>query len=407
MGAVVVFSDITERQRAEEEKAKREAQLQHSQRLESIGRLAGGVAHEFNNMLSVILGYTELALERVDPAQPVHADMEKIRAAATRSADVTRQLLAFARRQTIALGVLDLNETVAGTLKMLGRLIGEHIRINWQPAADLWLVKADPAQVVQVLINLSLNARDAISGTGHLTIKTGNATLDAADCAVHPGTLPGQWVGLAVSDDGCGIDAGTLANLFEPFFTTKDVGRGTGLGLASVQGIVVQHGGFVTVSSTLTVGTTVRIHLPRHTGTPIETRPRAAVDWPQARGETILVVEDEPAVLDLTALLLEKRGYTVLAAPSTGEALRLAREHAGEIHLLLTDVLMPEMNGRDLSRQIVELRPKVRSLFMSGYTADLIAEQGVVVATGSLIQKPFTALALAAMVRQVLDAEQA
>jgi PAS domain S-box-containing protein len=258
--------DITERKQAEAEKARLEAQLRQGQKMESVGRLAGGVAHEFNNMLAVILGYTEMAMEQVDPAQPVHADLEEIRKAATHSADLTRQLLAYARKQIIAPRVLDLNETVAGSLNMLARLIGEDIRVSWQPAAALWPVRVDPGQVGQILTDLCLNARDAISGTGHLTIETGNTTVDETDCAGHPERAPGQYVVLAVSDDGCGMESGTLANLFEPFFTTKDVGQGAGLGLATVYGIVRQNAGFVAVSSEPGVGTTFRVHLPRHRG---------------------------------------------------------------------------------------------------------------------------------------------
>ena len=398
--------DITERTRAEADKAALRTQLQQAQKLESMGRLAGGVAHEFNNMLGVILGFTEMAMDQVDPDQPLHADLAHIRTAATHAADVTRELLAVARKQIIAPSILDLNETVAGTVKVLGRLIGENVQVTWQPAADLWPIKVDPTQIGQVLTNLCLNARDAISDTGHVTIETGNTTLDAADGAAHPEAVPGPYVCLVVSDDGCGMDQETLAQAFEPFFTTKDVGKGTGLGLSVVQGIVLQHGGFVTVSSEPGVGTTFRIYFPRHAEKTVETVPPAAVATPHARGETILVVEDEPALLEMTARLLERRGYTVLAAPSTGEALRLAREHAGEIHLLLTDVLMPEMNGRDLARQVVVLRPKVRSLFMSGYAETIIAEHGVLVAAGSFLQKPFTAHALAVTVRQVLDRDQ-
>jgi len=398
--------DITERTRAEADKTALRTQLQQAQKLASVGRLAGGVAHEFNNMLGVILGCTGMMLDRVDLDQPLQDDLEEIRTAATRAADVTRELLAFARKQFIVPRVLDLNETVAGTMKMLGRLIGENVQLLWQPAADLWPIKADSTQIVQVLTNLCLNARDAISGTGHVTIETGNTTIDAAGRAVHPGAVPGQYVFLVASDDGCGMDQETLAQVFEPFFTTKDVGKGTGLGLPVVQGIVLQHGGFVTVSSEPGVGTTFTIYFPRLAETTVEMVPPATVATPDARGETILVVEDEPALLKLTARLLESRGYTVLAAPSPGEALRLAREHAGEIHLLLTDVLMPEMNGRDLSRQFVALRPKVRALFMSGYADATIAGNGVLADAGGFLPKPFSAQALAVAVRQVLDQDQ-
>ena len=403
---VAVIADITERRQAEADKAALRTQLQQAQKLEAIGRLAGGVAHEFNNMLCVILGFTEMAMEQVDPDQPLHSDMAHIRTAATRAADVTSELLAVARKQIIVPSVLDLNEIVAGTMKMLGRVIGENIQVTWQPAADLWPIKADPTQIGQVVTNLCLNARDAISDTGHVTIETGNTTIDAADCAVHPAAVPGPYVCLVVSDDGCGMDQETLAQVFEPFFTTKDVGKGTGLGLQVVQGIVLQHGGFFTVSSEPGVGTTFRMYFPRHAEKTVEMVPPAAVALPHARGDTILVVEDEPALLEMTARLLEREGYTVLAALSTGEALRLAREHADEIHLLLTDVLMPEMNGQDLARRVVALRPKVRSLFMSGYSDAIIAERGVLVDAESFLQKPFTAHALAVTVRQILDRDQ-
>ena len=404
--AVGTCQDITERTRAEADKAALRTQLQQAQKLASVGRLAGGVAHEFNNMLGVILGCASIAMDRVDLDQSLQNDLEEIRTAATRAAEVTRELLAFARKQVIVPSVLDLNEAVGGTMKMLGRLIGENVQLTWQPAADLWPIKADPTQIGQVLTNLCLNARDAIADTGHLTIETGNTTIDEAGCAVHPEAVPGQYVFLVASDDGCGMDQETLAQVFEPFFTTKDVGKGTGLGLPVVQGIVLQHGGFVTVSSKPGVGTTFRIYFPRHAETTVEIVPPAAVAMPDARGETILVVEDEPALLKLTARLLERRGYTVLAAPSPGEALRLGREHAGEIHLLLTDVLMPEMNGQELVRQFVALRPTVTILFMSGYADAVIAEQRMLVAATSFLPKPFTAHALAVAVRQGLDRDQ-
>jgi len=398
--------DITERTRAEADKTTLRTQLQQAQKLASVGRLAGGVAHEFNNMLGVILGCTGIVLDRVDLGQSLQDDLEEIRTAATRAADVTRELLAFARKQVIVPRVLDLNETVAGTMKMLGRLIGENVQITWQPAAGLWPIKADQTQIDQILVNLCLNARDAISNTGHLTIETGNTTLDAADCADNPDAVPGPYAFLVASDDGCGMDQETLAQAFEPFFTTKNVGKGTGLGLSVVHGIVLQHGGFVTVSSEPGVGTTFTIYFPRHAETTVAVVQPATVAAPDARGETILVVEDEPALLKLTARLLERRGYTVLAAPSPGEALRLAREHAGEIHLLLTDMLMPEMNGRDLARQFVALRPKVRALFMSGYADATIAENGVLAGAAGFLPKPFTAHALAIAVRQGLDRNQ-
>ena len=397
-----IISDITDRKRAEAEKAALEAQLQQAQKLESVGRLAGGVAHDFNNMLAVILGHGELALDQVEAFQPVHRHLLQIEKAAGHSAELTSQLLAFARRQTIAPKVLDLNERITAILKMLQRLIGEDIALHWNQETGLWPVKIDPTQVDQLLTNLCLNARDAITGVGELTIQTRNMTLDAAAEAA-----PGDYVVLAVSDTGAGMSPETLAHLFEPFFTTKELGRGTGLGLATVHGIAGQNGGFVTVSSELGVGTTFTIYLPRHVGTLVEALAAAVEDAPHARGETILLVEDEPGILELATEMLERQGYTVLAAGAPEEALRIAREHAGEIHLLMTDVVMPAMNGRDLVTQVVTVRPRLKSLFMSGYTADVIAGRGALDVDVHFLQKPFNRHALAVKVRQVLDAEGA
>jgi len=398
-----VGTDITERKRTEEEKAKLEDQLQQSQKMESVGRLAGGVAHDFNNMLGAILGHSELAIEQVDPAHRVFANLQQIQMAAKRSADLTRQLLAFARKQTVAPKVLDLNETVTGMLNMLERLIGENIELNWQPEADLWPVKVDPSQIDQLLANLCVNARDAISGVGKLTIETGNSTFDEGYCAAHAGFAPGQYAMLAVSDDGCGLDKETQAFIFEPFFTTKEMGKGTGLGLATVYGIVKQNNGFINVHSEPGQGTTFTIYLPRHMGTAARMQMEAPRE-PDARGhETILLVEDEPAILELITIMLERQGYTILAAPTPGEAIRLAREHAGEIHLLMTDVVMPEMNGRDLAKNLLSLYPHLKRLFMSGYTANVIAHHGVLDEGVYFIQKPFSINELAAKVREVMN----
>ena len=259
-----ILTNITERKRAEEEREKLQAQLNQAQKMESVGRLAGGVAHDFNNMLGVILGHAEMAMEQVDSAHPLHADLQEIQKAAKRSADLTRQLLAFARKQTIAPKVLDLNETVEGMLKMLRRLIGEDIDLAWLPDNNLWLVKVDPSQMDQILANLCVNARDAITGTGKITIETANIAFDASYCAEHAGFVPGEYVLLAVSDNGCGMDKETQGRIFEPFFTTKGVGEGTGLGLATVYGIVKQNNGFINVYSEPAQGTTFRIYLPRH-----------------------------------------------------------------------------------------------------------------------------------------------
>jgi PAS domain S-box-containing protein len=401
-----LITDITERKRAEEEKEKLQAQLVQAQKMESVGRLAGGVAHDFNNMLGVILGHTELALEQVDPAQPIHADLQEVRKAAERSADLTRQLLAFARKQTVAPKVIDLNKTVSGMLKMLQRLIGEDIDLAWLPGKALGPVNVDPSQIDQILANLCVNARDAIAGVGKVTIETGAAAFDEAYCAAHAGFVPGDYVLLAVSDSGCGMDAETLGHLFEPFFTTKELGRGTGLGLAMVYGAVKQNKGFINVYSEPGQGTTFKIYLPRHLAKadrPAEKKP----DQPAGRGhETILLVEDEPMILRMTTMMLERLGYAVIGAKTPGEAIRLANEHAGEIHLLMTDVVMPEMNGRDLAGNILSLYPGIKRLFMSGYTANVIAHHGVLDQGVNFIQKPFSMKDLAAKVPEVLDTEE-
>jgi len=393
--------DITDRKRVEEEREKLQAQLNQAQKMESVGLLAGGVAHDFNNMLGVILGHTEMALDEMDPTEPYFAGLQEIRAAAKRSADLTSQLLAFARKQTVAPRVLDLNEIIEGMLKMLRRLIGENIDLAWLPKAGVWPVKMDPSQLDQILANLCVNARDAISDVGKVTIETGNVAFDEAYCAAHPGFVPGEYVLLAVRDDGCGMDKETLGKLFEPFFTTKEAG--TGLGLATVYGIVKQNDGLIDVCSEPDDGTTFTIYLPRHTGEAQQVQKEGPAK-PADRGhETILLAEDEPAILKLTAMMLERQGYVVLAASTPGEAIRLAREHAGTIHLLMTDVIMPEMNGRDLAKNLLPLYPDLKRLFMSGYTADVIAHRGVIDEGVNFIQKPFSSQDLAVKMRQALD----
>jgi nitrogen-specific signal transduction histidine kinase/ActR/RegA family two-component response regulator len=401
-----IVHDITERKRAEDERGKLQAQLNQAQKMESVGRLAGGIAHDFNNMLSVIIGHTEIALDQVDSAQPLHEDLDEILRAAHRSAHLTRQLLAFARKQTISPKVLDLNETVEDMLKMMRRLIGEDIDLLWKPGRDFWPVKVDPAQIDQILANLCVNARDAISGVGKVTIETVNVTFDEAYCANHIGFVPGEFVLLAVSDDGCGIDKETQEKLFEPFFTTKGVGQGTGLGLATVYGIVKQNNGFINVYSEPGQGTTFKIYLPRHQGK-AEQMQKEGPAAPAVHGhETILLVEDEPAILSMGKAMLERLGYRVLTAGTPGEAIRLAEEHPGEIHLLMTDVVMPEMNGRDLAKNLLSLYPNLKRLFMSGYTANVIVHHGVLDEGVHFIQKPFSRKDLAAKVREALEQSQ-
>jgi PAS domain S-box-containing protein len=399
-----IIMDITDRKQAEEEREKLAAQFQQAQKMESVGRLAGGVAHDYNNMLNVILGYAELALGKIGPADPVHADLEKIHTAATRSADITRQLLAFARKQTIAPKVLDLNRTIdGGMLQILHRLMGENIDLSWQPANTLWPVKMDPVQIDQILANLCVNARDAIADVGKITIETGTKTFDQAYCDDHPGFIPGDFVMLAVSDNGCGMDKKTRENMFEPFFTTKKKGKGTGLGLATVYGIVRQNNGFINVYSEQDKGTTIRIYLARHIEHREQVQPKTRNLVPSGHGETVLVVEDETVILELACTMLEHLGYSVLAADSPEEAIDLADAHSGKIHLLITDVVMPGMNGRDLAVQLMQLYPDLRVLFMSGYTANVIAHHGVLDPGVHFMQKPFSMDDIAAKVREVMD----
>jgi CheY-like chemotaxis protein len=371
--------------------------------METVGRLAGGVAHDFNNMLGVILGHTELALLQADETHELHDDLKEIQTAAKRSADITKQLLAFARKQTISPKQLDLNDTVESMLNMLRRLIGEDIDLVWKPAVHLWPVKMDPSQIDQILANLCVNARDAIDGVGKLTIETGKKSFNEEYCKEHLGFIPGDFVMLAVSDNGCGMDKDTLANLFEPFFTTKEVGKGTGLGLATVYGIVRQNNGFINVYSEPGQGSTFRIYLSRFF-TDEHTDKVAPEKKATAGGtETILLVEDEPSILRMTRMMLERKGYTVLSAASPAEALEKADNHSGTIDLLMTDVVMPEMNGRDLAEQITALYPGIKLLFMSGYTANVIAHQGVLDDGVAFIQKPFSMGDMAEKVRTVLD----
>ena len=395
--------DITARIKAEEEREGIQGQLLQAQKLESVGRLAGGVAHDYNNMLSVIAGYTELALERVAPDSELHADLKEIQAAAKRSIDITRQLLAFARKQTIDPQVVDLNELVESILRMLRRLIGEEVELVWYPGKHLWAVEMDPAQVDQILANLCVNARDAIDGVGKVTIETGNAVCDDAWCNANAGSRPGEFVVLTVSDDGSGMDKETLGRIFEPFFTTKGVTEGTGLGLATIYGIVQQNKGFINVHSAPGQGTTFKIHLPRHAADPAAAEMETEVQPSVGHGESVLVVEDEPAIMKMTQALLQRLGYRVFAVGSPSQALQLAKTHTDDIDLLVTDVVMPEMNGRDLAHQMNSLYPNMKTLYMSGYTADVIAHRGVLEKGLNFIQKPFSIKDLSVQVRATLD----
>jgi PAS domain S-box-containing protein len=400
-----IIVDATELKHAEEEKAQIEDQYRQAQKMESVGRLAGGVAHDFNNMLGVILGYTEILQNKISPDQPIYAALQEIHKAADRSADLTRQLLAFARRQTVSPKVLELNETVEGMLNMLLRLIGEDIDLVWLPGTDLWPIMVDPAQIDQILANLCVNGRDAIAGVGKMTIETRNVFLNKSYCNKFPGSIPGEYILLAVSDDGCGMDNDTLENLFEPFFTTKEVGQGTGLGLATVYGIVKQNNGFINVCSKPGEGTTCNLYLSRYVGEKAQMQKESQTEPVGHGNETILLVEDEPAILEMATAMLEMQGYTVLAATIPCEAILMAEKYDSEIHLLMTDVVMPEMNGRDLAKKLLSLRPDIKYLFMSGYTANVIAHRRVLDEGINFIQKPFTLQDLSTKVREVLDCE--
>lgn len=398
-----IIFDITERNLAEKENSMLEAMLHQAQKMESVGRLAGGVAHDFNNILTVIQGYSQLGLMESDPSQPIYSHLEEIRKASERATGLTYQLLAFARKQIIEPKVLNLNDTVAGMLKMLQRLIGENVQLNWQAGSNLWPVMVDPSQIDQLLANLSINARDAMTDIGKITIMTQNCSIDADYCSLHMDAAPGDYVQLTVSDTGCGMDDETLAHIFEPFFTTKGIGKGTGLGLATVFGIVKQNSGFVHVDSKLGLGTTFKIYLPKHEGQ-YEHQLLEDTATPPRRGhETILLVEDDRAILHMAAMILISHGYTVLQANAPTEAIRLAKENVGEIGLLVTDVIMPEMNGKDLANNLQSLNPQLKCLFMSGYTADAIAQHGVLEAGINFIQKPFSLHDLTEKVREALD----
>jgi PAS domain S-box-containing protein len=394
--------DITTEKREAEERRKLQDQLAQAQKMELVGRLAGGVAHDFNNLLMGIMGYVDLCRDSLEANHPIRRYLDDITANAERSAELTRQLLAFARKQIIAPKVMNVNDTAGDMLKLLRRLVGEAILVTWVPAPDLWRVKMDRSQLEQILGNLVVNARDAIQGGGRVTIETSNATLGASYCEANAGAQAGDFVLLAVTDTGCGMDKATLARLFEPFFTTKELGHGTGLGLATVYGIVKQNQGFIKVYSEVGKGTTFKIYIPRFVGD-AEAPVRVPAVAPPRGTETVLLAEDERTLRDTTRLFLEGMGYTVLAAGGGEEALALARDWQGPIHLLLTDVVMPGMSGRELAERLETVRPGVKRLYMSGYTANVIAHHGVLEAGVAFISKPCSRDALARKMREVLD----
>jgi PAS domain S-box-containing protein len=391
VGAAAIGEDITEHKRTEE-------QLQQSQKMEAVGRLAGGVAHDFNNSLGVILGYTELLMRHAAEGQK--GKLEEILKATLHASGLTRQLLAFSRKQIVDPKVLDLNALSSDLEKMLGRLIGEDIDLAIVRGAALGFVKADPGQLEQVVMNLCVNARDAMPDGGLLRIETANIELGAGHLAQHEPVAAGRYVMLAVSDTGGGMDKETLSKIFEPFFTTKEEGQGTGLGLAMVYGIVKQAGGYVWVSSEVGRGSTFKIYLPRIDEAPTE--PQAEAPMPPRGWQTILLVEDEGALRSIAREILEEHGYRVIDASGPDEAIKIAGRLPETIHLLVTDVVMPRMNGRVLAESLVVGRPDLRILYMSGYTDDIIAHRGVLESGTQLLEKPFTARALLGRVRAVL-----
>ena len=396
--------DITDRKLAEEEREELHAELSQAQKMESVGRLAGGVAHDFNNMLSVILGHSELAIGGLSPEHPVFTNLQEILMAAERSANLTRQLLAFARKQTVEPKVLDLNVTVEGMLQMLHRLIGEDIDLVWMPGSVLWPVKIDPSQIDQLLANLCVNARDAIDGVGKLTIETRNASLTPEFCA-EKGVCcsTGDYVQLDVGDNGCGMEKETISRIFEPFYTTKELGKGTGLGLATVYGIVKQNKGFIFVDSQLGQATTFSIYLPRHNGVSGGLLMGTKVEAACRGNETILLVEDQPEILNICKMMLENLGYKVFTASTIEDAFECADKFASGINLLITDVIMPKMNGRDLANQLLSQNPRLKLLYMSGYTSDILSPHGVLEEGMHFIQKPFCLKDLSDKVRETLD----
>ncbi|HYJ48007.1 MAG TPA: ATP-binding protein, partial [Pyrinomonadaceae bacterium] len=393
---IAVKQDVTRETRLED-------QLRQSQKMEAVGRLAGGVAHDFNNLLTAITGYSDLTLRKLNQNDPLRRNLEEVKKASERASGLTRQLLAFSRKQIMQTKVLDLNAVISDMNKMLPRLIGEDIKIAIDTSADLGRVKADPGQIEQVILNLVVNARDAMSDGGTLTIRTSNANVDERLARSYPTVQPGRYVLLEVSDTGCGMDAMTQQHIFEPFFTTKEIGKGTGLGLSTVFGIVKQSGGNIAVCSEVGRGTTFNVYLPRvdECADSLEAPPFNA----QIMGgsETVLLVEDDDLVRGIARTTLEMCGYKVLEAANGGEALLISRDNDCNIALLLTDLVMPRMNGRTLAREICSLCPEIKVLFMSGYTDDVIAPHGISEERLAFIHKPFSPEALSQKVREVLD----
>lgn len=405
IGFVGVVSSLAHRHEAARERATLEQQLNIAQRMESVGRLAGGVAHDFNNLLTVILSHASFIESSLKPGAHLHEDAVRIREAGERAASLTRQLLAFSRRQTVRLEVLDIRQTIREMEKMLRRLIGEDVELTVNLGPDLGKVEADASQLEQVLMNLAVNARDAMADGGMLTIDARNVGIDRSGAEARPPLRPGRYVCLSVSDNGCGMDEETSARAFDPFFTTKELGKGTGLGLATVYGIVQQNGGFVWMNSRIGEGTTVEVYLPRSDKALTPRFSNAPKAEARGHGEHIVFVEDDPMVRRLATRVLERAGFRVAAADGPKEALDLASNQDQPMDAMVTDVVLPGMNGRELAKRVLAIRPGLKVLFTSGYTNDAIARHGVLNEGVTLLAKPFTASQLASSVRSVLDGE--
>jgi two-component system, cell cycle sensor histidine kinase and response regulator CckA len=400
---VVMISDISEKKRAEYEKTLLEDQIQQLMKMEAVGRLAGGVAHDFNNILTGIMGYTEMLLSEAESGSPAQEDLREIMKSSQRAASLTQQLLAFSRRQVIAPKIVDLNQLVESSQKMLARIMGEDVEFHFIAGEQLGSVKVDPGQIDQIIMNLAANARDAMLGGGRLTIQTADVSVDEAYCRVHAEAKPGNYIMLSVSDSGCGLDPEVMEHIFEPFYTTKERGKGTGLGLSTVYGIVKQNSGFISVYTEGGLGTTFKIYLPR-VDREAETVENGNVIPSLPRGnETILLVEDEGTVRGLARKTLERQGYKILEAKDGEHALKEFQERIGEVKLLLTDVIMPHMNGKQLYDALRKLNIELKVIFMSGYAEDVIAHHGLIEDQMHFIQKPFTIAALTNKVRDALD----
>ena len=402
LASIVILQDVTKRRYAQRERERLQQQLNQAQKMESVGLLAGGIAHDYNNMIGVILGSIELALEESIPTSSIHENLETIQRAAKRSSNLTQQLLSFARKQIAKPKVLNINEKIKDSLNMLRRVVGENIDIFLRPVSKPWPVNIDPTQVDQILINLCLNARDAIDGIGEISIETKNEVVTEEGRATCQWLLPGDYVSLIVTDNGCGIEKEHIDRIFEPFFTRKARGDGTGLGLASVYGIVKQNKGFITVDSKSGKGSVFKILLPRSrkkTGKPVL---EAAKKNEKGRGEMVLIVEDEEDILAMSRKIVERLGYSALVANKPTEALHVAEANAGKIQLLMTDVIMPEMNGRDLANRILSNQPNMKCLYVSGYSDDIIAKHGIMDEGVHFLQKPFSIKELSDKIRETL-----